>query len=46
MNFNSDTNAVEIATRRLRAKPDDTDPVKLIYSVRKAGYVLESKGVT
>lgn len=46
MNFNSDTNVVEIATRRLHAKLDDNDPVKLIDSVRKVGHVLDSKDVT
>lgn len=46
MNFNSDTNVVEIATGRLHAKLDGNDPVKLIYSVRTAGHVLESKDVT
>lgn len=46
MNFDSDTNVVEVATRRLRTKLDDNYPVKLIYSVRRAGYALESKDVT
>ena len=42
-NFNSDTNVVEVAIRRLRAKIDDEFPVKLIRTVRGFGYVLEPK---
>ncbi|HJW04067.1 MAG TPA: heavy metal response regulator transcription factor [Azospira sp.] len=41
MNFDSDTNVVEVAVRRLRAKVDDPFPVKLIRTVRGMGYVLE-----
>ena len=41
MNFDSDTNVVEVAVRRLRAKVDDEFPVKLIQTVRGMGYVLE-----
>ena len=40
MNFDSDTNVVEVAVRRLRAKIDDPYPVKLIHTVRGMGYVL------
>ncbi|KWN13469.1 two-component system response regulator [Burkholderia territorii] len=43
MNFDSDTNVVEVAIRRLRAKIDDDFPVKLIHTVRGVGYVLEPK---
>ena len=43
MNFDSDTNVVEVAIRRLRAKVDDAFPVKLIHTVRGVGYVLEPK---
>jgi len=41
MNFDSDTNVVDVAVRRLRRKVDDPFPVKLIHTVRGAGYVLE-----
>jgi len=44
MNFDSDTNVVEVAIRRLRTKIDDDFPVKLIHTVRGVGYVLELKG--
>jgi len=40
MNFDSDTNVVDVAVRRLRAKIDDPYPVKLIHTVRGMGYVL------
>ncbi|ACD19583.1 heavy metal response regulator transcription factor [Paraburkholderia phytofirmans] len=43
MNFDSDTNVVEVAIRRLRTKIDDDFPVKLIHTVRGVGYVLELK---
>lgn len=42
MNFDSDTNVVDVHVRRLRSKVDDPYPVKLIRTVRGAGYVLES----
>lgn len=41
MNFESDTNVVDVAIRRLRAKIDDPYPVKLVHTVRGMGYVLE-----
>lgn len=41
MNFDSDTNVIEVAMRRLRNKVDDSFPVKLIKTVRGMGYVLE-----
>jgi two-component system copper resistance phosphate regulon response regulator CusR len=41
MNFDSDTNVVDVAVRRLRAKVDDPFPLKLIRTVRGVGYVLE-----
>lgn len=44
MNFDSDTNVIEVAVRRLRAKVDDEFPVKLIHTVRGMGYVLEPDG--
>lgn len=40
MNFDSDTNVVDVAIRRLRAKIDDPYPLKLIHTVRGMGYVL------
>jgi two-component system copper resistance phosphate regulon response regulator CusR len=42
MNFDSDTNVVEVAVRRLRAKIDDPFEPKLIRTVRGMGYVLEA----
>ncbi|MGY3024446.1 two-component system copper resistance phosphate regulon response regulator CusR [Pseudomonas lurida] len=41
MNFDSDTNIIEVAIRRLRLKVDDNFPTKLIHTVRGMGYVLE-----
>lgn len=41
MNFDSDTNVVDVAIRRLRAKVDDPYPAKLIHTVRGMGYMLE-----
>ena len=43
MNFDSDTNVVEVAVRRLRAKLDDPFPAKLLHTVRGMGYVLEAR---
>lgn len=42
MNFDSDTNVIEVAIRRLRAKVDDGFELKLIRTVRGMGYVLEA----
>ncbi|MBI2747333.1 MAG: heavy metal response regulator transcription factor [Burkholderiales bacterium] len=42
MNFDGDTNAVEVAIRRLRAKMDDPFDHKLLRTVRGMGYVLET----
>ena len=42
MNFDSDTNVIEVAMRRLRAKVDDDFEPKLIRTVRGMGYVLEN----
>jgi len=42
MNFDSDTNLVDVNVRRLRSKVDEPFPVKLIHTVRGAGYVMES----
>jgi two-component system copper resistance phosphate regulon response regulator CusR len=41
MNFDSDTNVIDVAIRRLRAKVDDGQSPKLIQTVRGMGYVLE-----
>ena len=42
MNFDSDTNVVDVAIRRLRAKVDDPFSPKLIHTVRGMGYTLEA----
>ena len=42
MNFNSDTNVVDVAVRRLRSKVDDPFERKLIQTVRGVGYVIEN----
>ncbi|MBF7689802.1 heavy metal response regulator transcription factor [Acinetobacter pollinis] len=41
MNFDSDTNVVEVAIKRLRSKIDNGFSPKLIQNVRGMGYVLE-----
>jgi two-component system copper resistance phosphate regulon response regulator CusR len=41
MNFDSDTNVIEVAVRRLRAKVDEPFEPKLIRTVRGMGYVME-----
>nr|WP_314877655.1 heavy metal response regulator transcription factor [uncultured Pseudomonas sp.] len=43
MNFDSDTNVIEVAIRRLRLKIDDVHASKLIHTVRGMGYVLEER---
>jgi len=45
MNFDSDTNVIEVAIRRLRLKIDDSHPLKLIHTVRGMGYVLEERAL-
>jgi len=40
MNFESDTNVIDVAIRRLRAKVDDEYPLKLIHTIRGFGYTL------
>jgi two-component system copper resistance phosphate regulon response regulator CusR len=42
MNFDSDTNVIEVAMRRLRIKIDDDQDTKLIKTIRGMGYVLEA----
>ncbi len=44
INFDSDTNVVEVAIRRLRVKIDEPFESKLIQTVRGVGYVLDAKG--
>jgi len=43
MNFDSDTNVVDVHIRRLRAKVDEPFAQSLIHTVRGAGYVLEDR---
>ena len=43
IHFDSDSNVVEVAMRRLRAKVDDPFPDKLIHTVRGVGYVLDQR---
>ena len=43
MNFDSDTNVVDVNVRRLRSKVDDPFSLKLIHTVRGAGYVFEAE---
>jgi two-component system copper resistance phosphate regulon response regulator CusR len=43
MNFDSDTNVVDVAVRRLRRKVDDPFPDKLIHTERGLGYVLRAR---
>jgi two-component system copper resistance phosphate regulon response regulator CusR len=43
MNFDCDSNVVDVAIRRLRSKIDDPFDKKLIYAVRGRGYVLKSR---
>lgn len=43
MNFDSDTNVIDVAIRRLRSKIDDDFETKLIHTVRGMGYVLDAQ---
>jgi two-component system copper resistance phosphate regulon response regulator CusR len=43
MNFDSDTNIIEVHVRRLRSKMDDPFNKKLIHTVRGVGYTLEDR---
>jgi two-component system copper resistance phosphate regulon response regulator CusR len=45
MNFDSDTNVVDVAVRRLRAKVDDPYETKLIHTIRGVGYVFDVRAV-
>jgi len=42
MNFDSDTNVIDVAIRRLRVKIDDDFEPKLIHTVRGMGYMLDT----
>ena len=44
INFDSDSNVVEVAIRRLRGKVDEPFPRRLLHTVRGMGYVLEDRG--
>jgi two-component system, OmpR family, copper resistance phosphate regulon response regulator CusR len=46
MNFDSDTNVVDVAVRRLRGKVDDPFTNKLIHTIRGVGYVMENREST
>ena len=41
MNFDSDTNVIDVAIRRLRNKMDKSFSPKLIHTIRGMGYVLD-----
>ncbi|MDI9712513.1 winged helix-turn-helix domain-containing protein, partial [Acinetobacter baumannii] len=43
MNFDSDTNVVDAAIKRLRAKLDGPFADKLLHTIRGMGYVLEAR---
>ena len=43
INFDSDTNVIDVAIRRLRGKVDDPFEKKLIHTIRGVGYVLEER---
>lgn len=43
IHFDSDTNVVDVAIRRLRQKVDDPFDRKLIHTVRGMGYLLEER---
>ena len=43
MSFDSNTNVVEVAIKRLRAKVDGPFPTKLLRTIRGMGYVLEAE---
>ena len=43
INFDSNTNVVDVAVRRLRTKIDEPFPQKLLHTLRGVGYVLEQR---
>jgi two-component system copper resistance phosphate regulon response regulator CusR len=44
MNYDCETNVVDVHIRRLRAKVDEPFPTRLVHTVRGVGYVLEARG--
>ncbi len=44
LNFDSETNAIDVAVRRLRVKLDEGFDRPLLHTVRGMGYVLEDRG--
>ena len=42
VDFETDTNVVDVVVRRLRAKVDDPFPEKLVHTIRGVGYVLKA----
>lgn len=44
ISFDSDTNVIDVAIRRLRAKLDEPFEKKLLHTVRGMGYILEDRG--
>src|SRR5438552_11740607 len=42
IDFNADTNVVDVVVRRLRAKVDDPFKTKLVHTIRGVGYVLKA----
>ena len=43
MNFDCETNVIDVAIRRLRSKIDDPFETKLIHTLRGVGYVFEER---
>ena len=43
VNFDGDTNVIDVAVGRLRRKVDDNFAIKLIHTMRGVGYVLEKR---
>lgn len=43
INFDSDTNLVDVSVSRLRRKVDGESALKLIHTIRGVGYVLEAR---
>ena len=43
INFDSDTNAIDVAIKRLRSKVDKDFTKNLIHTIRGVGYVLENR---
>jgi two-component system copper resistance phosphate regulon response regulator CusR len=41
--FETDSNIIDVAIRRLRNKVDDPFPLKLIHTIRGVGYLLEQR---